>query len=113
MQNQNRMKKWHICDKCNKHLSSCRSLWRHKQKCRHRWASNQEIPTLNGSKSHTTVGGMIEQEPQTTLFENQILDEEQKEQKSPLKTIVYDELMKYMKPPLDEEDKDEEISTDD
>ena len=44
--------KWHTCDRCNKTLSSYRSLWRHKQNCS-RGAAAPYIPTFNGSEFGT------------------------------------------------------------
>ena len=36
-------KKWHICDKCGKTLSSYHSLWRHKKLCPHSHKDNSNI----------------------------------------------------------------------
>ena len=36
-------KKWHICDKCGKTLSSYHSLWRHKMICPHSHKDNSNI----------------------------------------------------------------------
>ena len=64
--------KWHTCDRCDKTLSSYRSLWRHKQNCCSRGAAaaaaRPYIPTFNsGSAEFGGTAGKKQKKSKETM----------------------------------------------
>ena len=65
--------KWHTCDRCDKTLSSYRSLWRHKQNCCSRGgaaaaSAHPYIPTFNsGSAEFVGTAGKKQKKSKETM----------------------------------------------